>query len=244
MDVAPLEAIPRSSTRIDAVLTGRAVPYTRPDTFSAIHKQPHAGKVSIGPLGLEGDEHGNPEIHGGPEKAVHYYPREHYAHWRQAFGDHPLLAAAGGFGENLSGHGITEADVCIADRYRVGTALLEVSQGRSPCWKLNDRFGIRDAVRQIQSSGRTGWYFRVIEPGEVAAGDEMRLLERPHPTWTLLRLNTLLFDRVLDLDELQEAAALPLTSSLRKLVENRLEHRQREDWNGRIDGPPRELPET
>src|SRR3546814_3138455 len=76
-------------------------------------------------------------------------------------------------------------------RFELGTALLEVSQGRQPCWKLNDRFGVPDMVRRVQSSGRTGWYYRVLRPGTARAGDPLRLDSRPHPDWPLRRLNRL-----------------------------------------------------
>src|SRR3546814_4948632 len=109
--------------------------------------------------------------------------------------DSPLLRVPGAFGENISTRGLDEDNVCLGDRFELGTALLEVSQGRQPCWKLNDRFGVPDMVRRVQSSGRTGWYYRVLRPGTARAGDPPRLDSRPHPDWPLRRLNRLLFDR-------------------------------------------------
>src|SRR5690606_21570785 len=114
---------------------------------------PRTDVVRIGPLGLEGDEQGDPRVHGGVDKAVHHYPFEHYAAWRAELGDLPVLAAPGAFGENLCSTGLDEDSVCLADRYALGDAVLEVSQGRQPCWKLNDRFGVRDMARRVQDSG-------------------------------------------------------------------------------------------
>lgn len=232
-----MNATPAPGVRIDALLTGRAVPYTRPGSRSAIAKTPRTDVVRIGPLGLEGDEQGDPRVHGGVDKAVHHYPFEHYAAWRAELGDLPVLAAPGAFGENLCSTGLDEDSVCLADRYALGDAVLEVSQGRQPCWKLNDRFGVRDMARRVQDSGRSGWYYRVVEPGSARAGDRLRLLERPCPAWPLRRLTRLLAERVLDPDRLREALELPLVPSWRTLLERRLASRAVEDWSRRIDGP-------
>ena len=229
----------RPSATIDAVLTGRAVDYTRPGSRSAIDKQAVEGPVRIGPEGLAGDEQGDRRVHGGPDKAIHHYPRDHYASWQGEVGAHALLQAAGAFGENISTAGITEADVCLGDRLRLGSALVEVSQARQPCWKLSDRFGIADMARRVQDSGRSGWYYRVLETGTVQAGDTLALVDRPHPHWPLPRLSELLYRRTLDSDELHGALALPLVPSWRKLFERRLQQGDTESWDSRLGGPAR-----
>ena len=229
-----------TEVRVDALLAGKARPYTRPGSMSAIDKRPLAGAVRIGKPGINGDEQGDTRVHGGPDKAVHHYPFEHYATWRAELGDLPVLAAPGAFGENISTCGLTEADVCLGDRFELGTAVLEVSQGRQPCWKLNDRFDVKDMARRVQATGRTGWYYRVPQPGEARAGDTLLLVERPHPAWPLARLMRLLAERVLDPALLGEALELPLVPSWRKLVERRLASSQVEDWARRIDGPPQD----
>src|SRR5690606_2996352 len=122
-------------------------------------------------LGHEGDEQADRAVHGGPEKAIHHYARDHYDLWRAEIGDHPLLHRPGAFGENISTTGLSEEDVCIGDRYRLGTALVEVSQGRQPCWKVDHRFGGLAISAAMVRSRRTGWYYRVIEEGAVGAGD-------------------------------------------------------------------------
>ena len=229
----------RPSATIDAVLTGRAVDYTRPGSRSAIDKRAVEGPVRIGPEGLAGDEQGDRRVHGGPDKAIHHYPRDHYASWQGEVGAHALLQAAGAFGENISTAGITEADVCLGDRLRLGSALVEVSQARQPCWKLSDRFGIADMARRVQDSGRSGWYYRVLETGTVQAGDTLVLVDRPHPDWPLPRLSELLYRRTLDRDELQGALALPLVPSWRKLFERRVQQGDTESWDSRLGGPAR-----
>lgn len=231
---------PGGGVRIDALLTGVAVPYTRPGSRSGIAKSPRVGPVQIGELGLRGDEQGDLRVHGGVDKAVHHYPFEHYAAWRAELGDLPVLDVAGAFGENLSSRGLDEGTVCIGDVYALGSAVLEVSQGRQPCWKLNDRFGVADMARRVQDTGRTGWYYRVLEPGSAQAGDALTLRERPCPTWPLRRLMRLLAERVLDPAQLGEALALPLVPSWRTLLERRLASSQVEGWERRIDGPPKD----
>ncbi|KAF1696685.1 MOSC domain-containing protein [Pseudoxanthomonas jiangsuensis] len=228
---------PRVLARIEAVLTGRAVDYTRPGSRSAIAKVAVAGAVEVGVEGLAGDEQGDRRVHGGPDKAIHHYPREHYATWAEEIGAHPLFAMPGAFGENLSTTGVSEADLCLGDRLRLGTALVEVSQGRQPCWKLSDRFGIADMARRVQDSGRSGWYYRVLAPGAVQAGDTLELLERPHPHWPLPRLAELLYRRTLDRGELAAALELPLVPSWRAVFERRLEQGGTESWASRLGGP-------
>ncbi len=239
MNTRGLESLPRRLGPIDALLVGRAVPYTREGTSSAIAKEVVTGPVRIGVLGIEGDEQGDPSVHGGRDKAVHHYPFDHYAAWRTELGDLALLERPGAFGENLSTRGTTEADVCLGDRLQAGSAVLEISQPRQPCWKLADRFGLKLMPRLVQDRVRTGWYYRVLEPGSVAAGDSLTLLERPFPGWPIRKLVELLYKNSLDRDLLREAVTLPLPPSWTKLVEGRLARGRVEDWSSRLDGPAR-----
>ncbi|BBR54513.1 MULTISPECIES: MOSC domain-containing protein [Pseudomonas] len=225
-----------NSLILDNLLTGLAQPFTRPGSRSAIAKHPRQGPLAVGRLGLEGDEQGDLRVHGGVEKAIHHYPREHYAAWAAELGEHPLLAEPGAFGENFSTTGWRESDVCLGDRIRVGSALLEVSQGRMPCWKLNDRFDVAQMALRVQQSGRTGWYYRVLEEGVVQAGERLELVERPHGEWSVARLSAVLFDKHLEPELLRECLALPLVPSWRKTLQRRLEQRQVEDWAPRLHG--------
>lgn len=224
--------------RLDTLLVGAAAPFGPPGKTSAIAKQPVDGPLPLGPEGFPGDEQADRRVHGGPEKAVHHYPRDHYAAWRDALHPAPaVLDAAGAFGENLSTTGLTEADVCVGDVWRLGGAVLQVSQARQPCWKLNHRFGVRDMAKRVQTTGRTGWYYRVLEAGAVARGDALSLIDRPHAAWPLTRLLRVLYVTPLDRAALTAMAALPeLASSWRNLAENRLARGTVEDWNRRLDG--------
>ena len=176
-----------SLVKILSVLTGQITPFRAPDEPSAIAKSPRTGAIAVGPLGLACDEQADRVHHGGPDKAIHHYPHDHYAFWRGGIGDHPLLAAPGGFGENIATLGLIETEVCIGDRFRLGTALVEVSHGRKPCWKISHRFGLPKLTAQVVKTGRAGWYYRVLEQGLVQAGDRIELIERVLPEWTIER---------------------------------------------------------
>jgi MOSC domain-containing protein YiiM len=222
---------------VKTVLIGQAVPCTRPGSFSAIDKKAVVGAVTTHRTGLEGDEQGDRHVHGGPDKAVHFYPHEHYNFWRNELGAAPVLEAPGAFGENLSTEGVTENGLCLGDQLRIGSVLFEISQSRQPCWKLNDRFGVRDMALRVQKSLRTGFYCRVLESGTLIAGDEITLIARPYSEWTLWRLMELLYYKTLDFTSLKQALELPLTPSWRKLIEHRLSSGQVEDWGKRMNGP-------
>ncbi len=222
--------------RLEALLVGKAVPFARPGSRSAIAKQPVAIALTASALGLTGDEQGDLRVHGGPDKAIHQYPLEHYAQWHTRIGEHELLRQPGAFGENLATRGMTEHHICLGDVVRCGTVVLEVSQTRQPCWKLNDRFSIKDMALQMQRSAMTGWYYRVLEEGQLRVGDRFILLARPYREWTLSRVVSVLYQRVLDRDELMGLQRLPLVPSWQRLVERRLEQGTVEDWSGRLVG--------
>ena len=127
--------------------------------------------------------------------------------------------------------------MCLGDRLQIGSALLEVSQARQPCWKLNDRFAMPDMALRVQRAARTGWYYRVLEPGVLRAGDSIMRVARPFPQWSLLRLLVVLYRRPLHAQALLEMLALPLPPSWRRLVEQRLVRERVEDWSARLGGP-------
>src|SRR3546814_5577774 len=98
--------------------------------------------------------------------------------------------------------GLTEADVCIGDVYRLGSARVEVSQARQPCWRLNERFETVGMARRVQETGRTGWYYRVLEEGRVGPGGTLDLLDRPAGDWTLERILHVLYPDTHNVDGL------------------------------------------
>lgn len=225
------------TVHLDHLLIGQVAPLGDRGAPSGIDKHCVDGRLLLGREGLEGDAQGDRQHHGGPNKAIHHYPFEHCAFWREEIGDVPLLVQPGAFGENMSTTGLDEANVAIGDIFRLGDALIEVSQGRQPCWKLNARFGVPDMAMRVQKTGRTGWYYRVLEEGSVAPGDELRLVDRRSPEWPLRRLWRTLYVDTLNPDELAAMAALAhLPENWRRYAERRLETRTVEDWSRRLTG--------
>ncbi|QIU91139.1 6-hydroxyaminopurine reductase [Yokenella regensburgei] len=145
---------------------------------SAIGKVQVDGELKLTELGLEGDEQAEKKIHGGPERALCHYPREHYAEWAREFPELAEQFCAPAFGENLSTVGMTEENVYIGDIYRWGEALIQVTQPRSPCFKLNFHFNINDMSSQMQASGKVGWLYRVVAAGNVSSNAPLELVSR------------------------------------------------------------------
>ena len=194
---------------VTAVLAGQVRPFARGEG-SAIAKQPLEGRVRITFAGIAWDAQGDLVHHGGRDKAIHHYPFDHYASWAARAPDDALLGAPGAFGENISTATILENDVCIGDRFRLGTALVEISQGRKPCWKQGVRLDWSQLPALMVREGRSGWYYRVIEEGEVEAGDMISLVERPLPEWTVRRV----FDLLIAGQHKSDRAALKALSGM------------------------------
>jgi MOSC domain-containing protein YiiM len=131
---------------------------------------------------------GNPRVHGGPEKAIYAYGAGVYAGWIADHPEHAARLVPGAFGENLLIDGLDEGNVCIGDRWRIGSALVEVCQPRQPCATLARWFGDPRMVKAMVKNGRSGWYLRVREEGLMAAGDALTLEHRPDGAWTLARV--------------------------------------------------------
>ena len=143
---------------------------------TAIFKEPVAGTVAIRELNLVGDQQADLTVHGGSEKAVYAYPAEQYQHWGKQLPD--VLFSWGAFGENLTTEGLGEDTLCIGDLLRVGSAILQVTQPRMPCYKLELRFNRDDMIKRFLVSGRSGFYFSVNEPGDVSAESKIEILNR------------------------------------------------------------------
>lgn len=145
---------------------------------SAIAKVQVDGELRLTDSGLEGDQQAEKIIHGGPDRALCHYPREHYVHWAREFPEQAELFTAPAFGENLSTEGLTEKEVYIGDIFRWGEALIQVTQPRSPCFKMNYHFGISDMASLMQKSGRIGWLYRVVMAGNVSVESPLELVSR------------------------------------------------------------------
>jgi MOSC domain-containing protein YiiM len=184
---------------------------------SAFRKQRVEGPVRVGHLGIAGDEQADLQVHGGPEKAVYAYAAAHYSAWTDEYPEHREQLVAGGFGENLTVAGMLERDLCVGDVHRIGSALLQVCQPRQPCFKLALFFADPRMLRAMVRSGRAGWYYRVVQDGEIQAGDEVRLEERPHPDFPFERLIEIMNFGKASAEELEAMAAMTgLASRLRE----------------------------
>jgi MOSC domain-containing protein YiiM len=183
-------------TQIDTLLIGGPKPFRADGEMSAMAREAVGRPVMLRKLGFEGDQVADASVHGGVDKAVHFYPAEHYPKWIAHFAgegiSHPLLDAAGAFGENISASGLTEDKVRIGDRFRIGKALVEVAQGRQPCWKIDHHFGVHGLTGAVIKTGRCGGYFRVIEEGEVGPSDRIEQVEQAAHDWTVERVFKLL----------------------------------------------------
>ena len=156
--------------------TPRGVRYRGNTVRTAIWKDPVAGPVKVGGHKVEGDEQGNPEAHGGPDKAVYAYAAEDYEWWGSELGEE---LGPGTFGENLTLSGIDVSNALVGERWRVGGTLLEVAQPRIPCFKLGIRMGSQRFPSRFAAAGRPGAYLRIVAEGEVAAGDPAEVVHRP-----------------------------------------------------------------
>jgi MOSC domain-containing protein YiiM len=155
--------------------TPGTLPWRGKQVRTAIFKEPVAGPVILTPSGFEGDVQADLRYHGGPDKAVCCYPLEHRADWEALVGE---ALPHGAFGENLATEGLLETDLHVGDVLRAGTATVQVSQPRGPCFKLGARWGKRSLPGRMAKELRSGWYLRVLRAGTVQAGDELRLAER------------------------------------------------------------------
>ena len=207
---------PGAGVRSVNVAVVREFPHRGGTVRTGIWKLPAAGPVKVGAEGIEGDAVVDRRYHGGLDKAVYTYAAEDYEWWSEELGED---LEPGRFGENLTTEGIDLVGARIGDRWRVGTALLEVSEPRTPCYKLACKMGDRRFIKRFAKALRLGAYLRVVEPGEIGAGDAIELVERPqHDVTVQLLGRAMLGERDLAADVL---AAPALSEKLRSWAEDR-----------------------
>ncbi|MBD2248334.1 MOSC domain-containing protein [Nostoc sp. FACHB-888] len=182
----------------------REVTWKEKTVSTGIFKEPVSDRLMVRSLNLEGDGQADLTVHGGADKAVYVYPFEHYDYWRGELPDTEL--PLGIFGENFTTTGLREEEVNIGDHFQIGTVKLMVTQPRLPCYKLGIRFGRPDMVKRFLASRRTGFYFRVLQEGEVGAGDILELVSRDDNNVTVADI-TQLYVRAEDNPELLHRAA-------------------------------------
>ncbi len=184
----------------------REVTWKGKTVSTGIFKEPVNSRVMVRELNLDGDGQADLTVHGGVDKAVYVYPFEHYDYWQSELPDTELTP--GIFGENFTVTGFKEEDLNIGDRFQIGAVELMVTQPRLPCYKLGIRFGRPDMVKRFLASRRTGFYFRVLQEGEVGAGDTLELVSRDENNITVTDITQLYTREKNDLDLLQRATQL------------------------------------
>ncbi|MES1924090.1 MOSC domain-containing protein [Salinisphaera sp. T31B1] len=195
----PASTVP--DTVVDALFIGRIGPLAGDGAASAIDKRPVTDARWLDAGGVAGDTVADPIHHGGPERALNHYPAEHYRLWQARYPGFEDAFVPGALGENISTHGMTEADVHIGDVFRLGQATVQIAQPRQPCWKIGARTGIAGLARAVAAAGAAGWLYRVIEPGDIRAGDRLARIETATHGITLARLWSIQAARVPDEDD-------------------------------------------
>jgi MOSC domain-containing protein YiiM len=202
----------------------REVTWKGKTVSTGIFKEPVNTRVMVRSLNLDGDGQADLTVHGGLDKAVYVYPFEHYDYWRSELPDAELTP--GIFGENFTVTGFKEEELNIGDRFQVGTVQLMVTQPRLPCYKLGIRFGRPDMVKRFLASRRTGFYFRVLQEGEVVAGDALEPVSRDDNNITVADITQLYTREKTDPELLHRAAQLEaLPESWRDYFQEQI-HRQ------------------
>lgn len=203
----------KRETKLLAVCVGmpREVIIAGKPVMTGIYKKPTEGRVRLRRHNLEGDGQADPDNHGGELKAAYAYPWEHYAFWAEKLGRDDL--GPGKFGENFSVMGLSEESVIIGDIYRLGGAMVQVTDPRLPCFKLGHKLGDPAFPERFRAEGRLGFYMRVEQEGEVGAGDEIILLERGKCGISIRRLWELVYSEARDPETAARAAEHPLVCS-------------------------------
>lgn len=209
---------------------------------TAMDKYPVDGSLYLSAEGLVGDDYADKEHHGGPDRALHQYPAEHYVYWQEKYGANYVDKHAekvdkdlAGMGENISSLGMTEEMVCLGDRYQWGEAIIEVSQPRSPCFKLNKRWGIEGFSLDIQTISRCGWLYRVIKPGKVSVEQPLELIARVDNAMSIKAVCDTYFGDPLNTEKLLLLKEQnTLAESWMNNVEQRLATSQIENWSFRL----------
>ncbi len=199
----------------------RPVRYQDRTILTGIYKSPVSGPDAVHQTNLEGDGQADLTVHGGVDKAVYVYPAEHYPYWKEQLGRDDLFW--GQFGENFTVSGLLETDVCIGDVFRVGTALVQVTQPREPCYKLGLRLDNAQVVRLFLESGRSGYYLRVLEQGQVTAPDALERVEGGAGQMSVRDLWWLCYFDKENIEQARRAFHLPaLSAAWRQKFQSRL----------------------
>lgn len=217
------------SYRVLAISVGkpRVVNYQKTTVQTAIYKRNVSDPLYLSETNLAGDVQADQKNHGGPDKALCAYCFKRYPHWEQSFA---RKLEWGVFGENLTIADLTEEEAYIGDTYQCGTAVIQVSQPRKPCFKLGVKLNVPTLAAQFQETGYTGFYFRVLKAGWVSADSDLRFISRPERTLSVAEINRIRYGQSSDLGALDavlsiEALAVSWKNAFKKMSDNDRESR-------------------
>ncbi|WP_442602873.1 MOSC domain-containing protein [Paenibacillus sp. KN14-4R] len=185
------------------------VPYNRTEVSTGIFKKPVHEGLMLSREGFEGDGQADTKHHGGPDKAVCGFCYEHFPFWSQELGRELEFGA---FGENVTIEGMLEDDVCIGDTFQLGEAVVQITQPRQPCFKLSVRYDAPKLPVQMQDTGYTGYYFRVLKEGLVTSGSELELLSRHELGITISYANRIMHHEKTNMEGMQNILAVDALS--------------------------------
>lgn len=175
---------------------------------SSYVKEPKS-EAWVGKINLSGDSQTNVPNHGGVNRVILGYAEEHYSAWKAEL---RVELPYGAFAENFTISGMSEANACVGDIYEIGNSIIQISEPRIPCWKISNRWGIEDLLQRVIDTGRTGWFFRTLQEGNIEQGQSMILVDRPYPKMTIAEINDVLVNRKNDKDAASEMANCTLLS--------------------------------
>lgn len=208
---------------IDSIHIGTARAELPDGTASGIYKNAVSGPCTLHREGLAGDRQADRRVHGGPDKALHLFPKEHYRALATAFPAARAALIPGSIGENLSSGGVLEADVCIGDVFALGDVRIQITLPRRPCWKIDARYGVRGLAATMAQQGLIGWYYRVLVAGVVAPGNDLVVIERDPTAPSVAEFHATLSALRPPLTALARYAALDaLPAAWRKRIADRL----------------------
>src|ERR1700757_952448 len=188
----------------------RDIEWKGKSVHTAVWKNAVHGRRKVGKLNIEGDGQGDLRGHGGEHRAVLVYQIDSYRYWEKQLGRSDFVF--GQFGENFTVEGLPDDEVCIGDRYRIGSALFEVTQPRVTCYRVGIRMNEPRMPAMLTSSGRPGFYFRVLREGEVGAGDEIAKVGEAKERMTVAEINALLYSSSHPRDKLERSLRIEALS--------------------------------
>jgi MOSC domain-containing protein YiiM len=224
------------TARINGLFVGKVQERWKGRPPSAIGKTSVQWSCVINEFGFAEDAQADLENHGGHDKAIHHYAADHYPSW---ISENEILRGTvpAAFGENISTLGLTEENLCVGDILKLGSSVVQISQGRQPCWKVSEHTDNKKMAYLFQKTGRTGWYYRILDTGVAGTGDTVTVIERRQPDWTVARVTAARLTRRISKPDAEILATMPeLAEGWRAAFAKMASGDQSEDTSRRLSG--------